>query len=318
MIAMLRRAQRQNRRKTDDVRPDPIRFGEADASVILHTGHCHDILADMADESVHLVLTDPPYFLDRLNDRWNPLDIEQSQKHADVIGGLPVGMKFDPEQSRNLQKFLSPIAGHLLRVLKPGGFLLLFSAPRLYHRAAVAMEDAGFEIRDAFAWRFTKRAQFKAFTMDHFIEKRRDMSSGQKQKARRLLEGRRTPQLRPQFESIVCAQKPRKGTFVENWLTYGTGLIDARQSLTGRVPETVMTVEKEDKDRFNGHLTPKPIKLCEHLIRLFSAEGQTVLDPFVGSGSTCLAARRTGRNSIGIDINRDYIDIARQRLEDSQ
>ncbi len=304
--------------QTPDGRSAPILFGDSGSSVTLHTGHCHDILAGMADESIHLVLTDPPYFLDRLNDHWNPLDIEQSQKHADVIGGLPVGMKFDPEQSRSLQKFLFPIAVQLLRVLKPGGFLLLFSAPRLYHRAAVAIEDAGFEIRDAFAWRFTKRAQFKAFTMDHFIKKRRDMSSKQKQQARRLLEGRRTPQLRPQFESIICAQKPRQGTFVENWLTYGTGLIDARQSLNGRVPETVMTVEKETKDRFNGHLTPKPIELCEHLIRLFSAEGQTVLDPFVGSGSTCLAAHHTNRKSIGIDINRDYIDIVCQRLVDSQ
>ena len=76
-----------------------------------------------------------------------------------------------------------------------------------------------------------------------------------------------------------------------------------------------MTVEKENKSKFNGHLTPKPVKLCEHLIRLFSAERQTVLDPFVGSGTTCLAARRTGRRSIGIDVNPNYIEIARTRLE---
>ena len=76
-----------------------------------------------------------------------------------------------------------------------------------------------------------------------------------------------------------------------------------------------MTVEKDDRDACNGHLTPKPLRLCEHLIRLFTCEGQTVLDPFVGSGSTCVAARRTGRNSIGIDIEPEFIRIARQRLE---
>ena len=289
--------------------------GTASARVTLYPGDCREVLADMADASAHLVLTDPPYFLDRLDDGWCPDRIEQSRRSADVIGGLPIGMKFDREQAKKLQAFLAPVAVELLRVLKPGGFLLLFAAPRLYHRAAVAVEDAGFEIRDAFAWRFTKKAQFKAFTMDHFVKRRGDMTPKEKTEALKMLDGRRTPQLRPQFEAILCAQKPREGTFVDNWLAHRTGLIDPRHSLTSRVPETVMTVEKENKSKFNGHLTPKPVKLCEHLIRLFSAERQTVLDPFVGSGTTCLAARRTGRRSIGIDVNPNYIEIARTRLE---
>ena len=62
-------------------------------------------------------------------------------------------------------------------------------------------------------------------------------------------------------------------------------------------------------------MTPKPVRLCEHLIRLFTTEGQIVLDPFVGSGTSCIAAYKAGRNSIGIDVNREYIEIARQRLE---
>lgn len=279
-------------------------------------GDCRDVLADMKDASVHLVITDPPYFLDRLDDGWNPERIKRSQCNAGVIGGLPVGMKFDPEQGRNLQAFLAPVSRELLRVLKPGGFLLMFAAGRLYHRAALAVEDAGFEIRDTYAWRYTKKAQYKAFTMTHFIEKRGDMSRAQKAKALRKVKDRRTPQLRPQFEPILCAQKPREGTFVDNWLAHGTGLIDGTEALPDRgVPETIMTVEKEAKDRFNGHLTPKPVALCEHLVRLFSSEGQVVLDPFLGSGSTCIAAMRTGRACIGIDINPAYIEIARERLE---
>ncbi len=301
--------------KTPEEIAQTLFHGQNRARTTLYPGDCREVLADMADESVHLVLTDPPYFLDRLDDGWCPDDIERSKRNADVVGGLPIGMRFDREQAKNLQAFLEPVAVELLRVLKPGGFLLLFAAPRLYHRAAVAIEDAGFEVRDAFAWHFTKKAQFKAFTMDHFVKRRADMTAAQKADALKSLDGRRTPQLRPQFEAILFAQKPREGTFVDNWLAHETGLIDPRHSLTARVPETVMTVEKEAKGRFNGHLTPKPVKLCEHLIRLFSAEGQTVLDPFVGSGTTCLAARRTKRRSIGIDINPAYIDIARKRLE---
>ena len=285
------------------------------AGVRLYSGDCRGVMADMDVGSVHLAVTDPPYFLDRLDDDWDRSRIDDSKNKAGAVGGLPVGMKFDRAQGRRLQAFLAPVAAGLFRVLKPGAFLLMFAAPRLSHRAAVAVEDAGFEIRDILAWRYTARAQFKAFTMDHFVRKRADMTDAEKADAIRRLDGRRTPQLRPQFEAILCAQKPREGTFVDNWLAHRTGLIDARQRLAGRVPETVMTVEKQPKDRFNGHLTAKPVKLCEHLIRVFSARGQTVLDPFVGSGTTCLAARRCGRQSIGIDVNPDYIEIARERLE---
>ncbi|CAG8471928.1 14318_t:CDS:2 [Cetraspora pellucida] len=72
----------------------------------------------------------------------------QRKEKAKVIGGLPVGMKFDPQQGKRLQEFMSVVAQKLLRVLKPGGFFLCFSQGRLYHRTVVAIEEAGFEIRD--------------------------------------------------------------------------------------------------------------------------------------------------------------------------
>ena len=283
--------------------------------VSLYAGDCMDVLADLDSSSIHLVVSDPPYFLDGLDDNWRKGKNVLPSNGA--VGGLPIGMRFDPAQGKRLQEFLQPIVAQLFRVMLPGAFMLLFSAPRLAHRMALTAEREGFEIRDQFAWRFRAKAQFKAFTQDHFVAKRRDLSEAEKRKAIKKLAGRRTPQLRPQFEAIICAQKPKVGTFVANWLEFETGLIDAKQTLNGNVPSTVMEVEKPIKDRFNGHLTPKPVKLCEHLVRVFSAKGQTVLDPFVGSGTTCLAARNVGRNSIGIDVNPDYIDMARQRLEDT-
>ena len=139
---------------------------------------------------------------------------------------------------------------------------------------------------------------------------------GQKSDVPESLDGRRPLRLHPQSKAIPCVRKPREGTFTDNWLAHETGLIAGRPSPAARVPETVMTMEREANGRFNCHLTPKPVKLCEHLIRLFPAEGQTVLDPFVGSGTTYLAAHRAWwRRSIGIDINRDYIEIAHARQE---
>jgi len=62
------------------------------------------------------------------------------------------------------------------------------------------------------------------------------------------------------------------------------------------------------------HPAPYPVELAERLIRMFSFVGDTVLDPFVGTGSTCVAAARCGRNSIGIDIDEVYLDMSAKRL----
>lgn len=64
-----------------------------------------------------------------------------------------------------------------------------------------------------------------------------------------------------------------------------------------------------------GHPAPYPEILAERLIKLFSFAGDTVLDPFVGTGTTSLAAITTGRNSIGNEIEPAYVKIAAQRLQ---
>jgi len=63
-----------------------------------------------------------------------------------------------------------------------------------------------------------------------------------------------------------------------------------------------------------GHPAPFPTALAERLIRMFSFAGDTVLDPFVGTGTTCLAAINTGRNSVGVDVEPKYLRLAYKRL----
>ncbi len=67
----------------------------------------------------------------------------------------------------------------------------------------------------------------------------------------------------------------------------------------------------------SGHRAQFPTILAERLIRMFSFAGDTVLDPFAGTGTTCIAAIDTGRNSIGVDIEPKYLRIAAKRLRDS-
>ena len=281
----------------------------------LITDNCLDALPKIDNESVHLIVTDPPYYLDGLDTKWRKGSAKPTRRTG-VVGRLPAGMKFDPQQGRELQSFMEQVGKLMLNALRPGGFAVVFSQPRLSHRMATGLEDAGFEIRDLYAWHFTQRAQFKAFSMNHFIDKM-NRAPEEKQQLKDELKGRKTPQLRPQFEAMVLAQKPKQGTFVENYLRYNTGLIDSTATLDGKAPSTVMTVEKPQKDECNYHLTVKPVLLIEHLIRLFSEPGQLVLDPFLGSGTTAIAALRSDRVCIGIDINPDYIAIAKERLKEA-
>lgn len=93
-----------------------------DKHVTLHHGDCIEVMRTIPDNSVDSIVTDPPYGLGFMGKGWD---------------ALPPGLEWAEE---------------CLRVLKPGGHLLAFGGTRTWHRLAVAVEDAGFEIRDSLAW----------------------------------------------------------------------------------------------------------------------------------------------------------------------
>ncbi len=283
-------------------------------SARLETGNCFELLPRLRDNSVHLVLTDPPYFLDALDDRWNDTKIHTT--NSKTIHNLPAGMKFCPKQSMRFGSFMSKLAKELFKKLVPGGFFISFSQARLYQRMAVASEDAGFWIRDMLIWHYTKRSQAKAFSVNHFIDKS-DISDKKKDSLKHKIDGRKTPQLKPAFEPLMLAQKPKEGTFVDNYDAWETGLIDCSVKIDGHFPSNLITIEKPVGAERNDHPTQKPVALLEHLIEIFSKEGQTVLDPFLGSGSTAVASWRKKRNIIGYEIEKTYMQIARERLKNA-
>lgn len=264
------------------------------ARVKLIPGDCLEILSDLDDNSIHMVLTSPPHFL-------NHLDSSDGEGQ---------------ENPRELNETLALIIEQIYRIVKPGGFVLIFTAPRLVHRAMLPLENAGFELRDQYAWRFTRRTQSNPIGNKNFDKDLKSVKQAERKEILNSIGGREIPQLRAEFESIVCAQKPREGTFVNNWIKHEVGLVDTKQTLKGTAPSTVMTVEKDINDNFNCSLSPKPLRICEHLIRLFSKELQVVLDPFLGNGASCVAAYKSRRHSIGIDGNLEQIGITKQRIEE--
>lgn len=291
---------------------DPVIHRQTMAGVL----HCtaEDLLPRIPDASVDMVLTDPPYFIDKMGNDWHKDGLKKSQARAGVIGTLPVGMKFDPSQGRKLQEYLSPIFQQCHRILKPGGFLIAFSQARLYHRMGVAAENAGFEIRDMLGW--TYEGQAKAFSQDHFV-RRMNLDDAARMELLESLGGRKTPQLKPMIEPMVFGQKSREGTFIENWQRHGVGLIDTSVQWDGKFPGNLMNCRKPtlaEKGEGNNHITVKPQKVLQHLIRVFTAPGAVVVDPFAGSSSTQLAALCTGRHAIGSEREREDFLTSQRRL----
>ena len=275
-------------------------------------GDCRTLLPAMRQNCASLILTDPPYFIDGMDDRWDRQRLKQRSQHNGIVS-LPAGMKFDVRQGARLRRFLAPIASEWLRVLRPGGFALCFSQNRLVHHAALALEEAGFEIRDILVWRY--EGQAKAFSQEHFIRKRK-IPEWEKRRLIEKLGGRKTPQLKPQSELIVLGQAPRDGTFVDNWDKWGTGLIDVENPVVhpDSFPGTVMAVPKP-RER-HGHIAAKPVPLMRHLIRIFASEESLVVDPFAGSGSVGVAARLEGRRFLGFELDAEMAATAEARIGD--
>ena len=288
-----------------------------------------NVLLKLEDNSIDLVLTDPPYFLDKLDNNWNNEEVSSTKNHY-TIKSLPAGMKFSKQQGIELYRWYLNISKDIFRVLKPGGFFFSFSSPRLYHRMASAVDDAGFEIRDSFIWLYT-RNQVKAMSLNHFIDKM-DIDEKKKNILKEKLDGWKTPQIKSCFEPIVMGQKPTDGTFLNNFLEYSTGLFNTNAKVGDNMyPANVLSTDnidslidktfligkpdKKEKGDYNIHKTVKPLALCEHLIKLSVYDKSAIiLDPFAGSGTTAVAAKKLGYNYIGIDINKEYVDIAEKRL----
>ena len=287
-------------------------------------------LPKLKANSIDMVLTDPPYFLDKMDHNWSTKKVK-SPKKPYAVKHLPAGMKFDKNQGKVFYSWYLKISKELFRVLKPGGFFFSFSSPRLYHRMTCAIDDAGFEIRDCFIWLYTQN-QPKAMSLHHFINKM-NKPKEEKKKINAIFRQWKTPQVKSCHEPIAMAQKPVEGTYLTNSMKYNVSLINTKikQGLQKNMfASNIMTSEyinekidrfflvekpkEKEKGSFNNHKTVKPLTLFKYLISLTTKPGSTILDPFIGSGTTAVACRELGRKFIGVEINKQYIDIADQRL----
>jgi len=144
-----------------------------DGRVTLHHGDSRNILRTIADASIDSVVTDPPYALVSIGKRLGKAGAEPAKHGSDGLYARAsagfMGQTWDTGETAFAVEFWAEV----LRVLKPGGHLVAFSGTRTYHRMVVAIEDAGFEIRDQIGWLYGS-----GFPKSHDVSKAIDKALG--------------------------------------------------------------------------------------------------------------------------------------------
>ncbi len=117
------------------------------------------------------------------------------------------------------------------------------------------------------------------------------------------------PTYNPQMIGEEERRVTRSGN-VSKTTNYGSFTEIAESTYKGRYPKSIYKCHKE-----NGlHPTQKPVALMEYLIKTYTNEGETVLDFTMGSGTTGVACKNLNRNFIGIELDKEYYEIAKQRI----
>ena len=404
--------------------------------MLLLNGCCRKQMKKLQRQKIMVdaVVTDPPYHFNTIVERFGKEDSAPAQFGTDgAFKRASTGFMGKEWDGGDIA--FDPMTWSLcLGLLKPGGHLIAFSASRNYHRMAVAIEDAGFEIRDQIMWIYGS-----GFPKSHNIGKQVDKIQGNDREvlgenpnhrpisgvnyegvyagkntgAKELTKGDSEWEgwgtaLKPAHEPIVLARKPiSEKSIADNVLKWGTGGInidgcriegnDAKypdtnpdfkdvgakskeaigidklsfgqtenvkrkranrnprtdesvfnKSTTGFRSETQEFADADPRGRFpanimhdgldeswakyfycpktskserhnsaikNTHPTVKPVELMKYLCRLVTPKDGTVLDPFMGSGSTGMAAKDEGFDFIGIEKEREYYEIAEARIK---
>lgn len=236
-------------------------------------------LSELESESIDFVFADPPYFLS--NDGFTV----KSGKAVSVNKG-----NWDKSEG-----FESEIAFHeswiaeCLRLLKPNGTIAISGTYHSVYKCGYLLQKLNCRIINDITWFKPNGAPALAgrnFTASH--------------------------------ETILWASKGQNAKHTFNYSLSrdweaGNDLI-YRRGKQMRSVWSIPTTPKREKV-FGNHPTQKPLELMKRLIALCTLEGDTVLDPFCGSGTTGVACVSLGRNFLGIDLDQSFLDLATKRIE---
>ena len=283
---------------------------------------CREHLPHLGDDSIELLLSDIPYGI--ATDDW---DVLHRNRNSALLGespaqqgkpafkrrGKPINgwSRSDRNIGKEYEDWCRSWAHMVFPKLKSGGSVLLFGARRTMHHVVNAFEDSGFLLKDMLAWK--KKSAYHRAQRVSVVFQRRGLAAAAEQ-----WKGWRLGNLAPMFEPIAWLTKPYciGGTIADNVLEHGVGAMNTDACQHHGIGATNVLEFGFAKEEKRIHEAQKPIGLVCALIDLTTREGQTVLDPFMGSGTTAVAARRLNRRFVGFEAVEAFHEAACQRLRD--
>ena len=319
----------------------------------LYNEDCMKQMQKMIDDGIQIdsVVTDPPYGIHFMGKDWDKFKGTKVTK-SQVVTNLGAGMRMTThKENMDFQKWCNEWAILCLELLKPGGYILAFSSSRTYHHLACGIESAGFEVRDQLMWLYGSGFP-KSMNIGKGWGTALKPAHEPVVMARKPVEGTVANNVLKHGTGGIniddCridlseGDDPRlggKGTWKTDKMANNVyGDYEGKESGSselGRFPANVMhdgleqewarffycpKVSKDERNRGlnkNNHPTVKPIELMKYLCRLVTPKGGIVLDPFMGSGSTGLAAKDEGFDFVGIEREEEYFGIAEARINAS-
>ncbi len=261
-------------------------------------GDCEQKLQDIGESSVDLIVTSPPYADQRKNS----------------YGGVAA--------DKYVEWFL-PISRHLLRVLKPTGTFILNIKERVVSgerhtyviELILAMREQGWFWTEEFVWH--KKNCYPGKWPNRFRDSWERLLQFNKSKKFSMYQ---ESVMIPTGEWAKCRLRNLSDTDkTRDESRAGSGFGKKISNWVGRdkaYPTNVLHMATECGNR--GHSATFPKSLPEWFINLFTEEGDTVLDPFAGSGTTLEVARKLNRNSIGIEVNRGFYELMMQTSREAE
>ncbi len=264
----------------------------------VYLGDCEKILSDFPDNCIDLIFTSPPY----------------ADQRAKTYGGI---------KPDNYVEWFLPKTAQFFRVLKPTGTFILNIKERVVDgERHTYVIDLISKVRKQ-GWLWT----------EEFIWHKKNSYPGKwpnrfRDNWERLIQFNKDKNFAMYQEAVMVPvgswAKERLATLSETDKTRdesraGSGFGKNVSNWVGRdkvYPTNVLHMATETGNK--NHSAVFPLDLPEWFIKLFTKSGDVVLDPFVGSGTTALAAIELGRSFVGIDINSEYVTLSRERISESQ
>ncbi|MEA1902947.1 MAG: site-specific DNA-methyltransferase [Actinomycetota bacterium] len=241
---------------------------------------------EVADRSVALLVTSPPYFAGK------EYESDMGQGHV-------------PSSYVEYLEMLHDVLAASLRKLEPGGRMAVNVANlgRKPYRSlsadviSILQDDLGMLLRGEVIWQKAKGAGGSC--------------------AWGSFRSPQNPVLRDVTERVIIASKGRFDRAVKRAKREELGIPHLATIETDEFLESTIDIWEIPSESATkiGHPAPFPVALPKRLIELYTYEEDLVLDPFLGSGSTAVAAAQTGRHYVGFDTEAEYIELASQRIE---